>query len=98
MKLSLPQEIALGRLARPGEHTCTSIGSAITQRQSAYGWQTSAREGGRTLHALRRRGLAQVDFVRASHGKGRWIWSLTSNGRSEVMSRRLAGKMGSNPR
>ena len=66
MRLTLCQEMALGRLARPGEHTCTSIGSAITGRQSAYGWQTSAREGGRTLHALKRRGLSQVEFKEVS--------------------------------
>jgi hypothetical protein len=38
--------------------TSTSIGSMLTKRQSAYGWQTSAREGGRTLKALERRQLA----------------------------------------
>ena len=69
MKLTLSQEIAFAMLARPGEHTCTSVGSVLTGRQSAYGWQTSAREGGRTLHALRRLGLVQVDFKKRSNGQ-----------------------------
>lgn len=38
--------------------TCTSIGASLTGRQSAYGRQTSAHEGGRTLRALERRDLA----------------------------------------
>jgi hypothetical protein len=93
VKLSLTQEIAFGLLARPGEHTCTSIGSALTGRQSAYGWQTSAREGGRTLHALRRRGLAQVEFKSSQNSKrGLWLWSLTAEGQAEVSRRRLAGQ------
>ncbi len=92
MKLSLCQEKAFGMLARPGEHTCTSIGSALTGRQSAYGWQTSAREGGRTLHALRRLGLVQVDFKKRSNGKGWWSWSLTVEGQAEISRRRLAGE------
>ena len=92
VKLTLPQETAFGMLARPGEHTCTSIGSALTGRQSAYGWQTSAREGGRTLHALRRLGLVQVDFKKRSNGKGWWSWSLTVEGQAEISRRRLAGE------
>lgn len=91
MKLSLSQEIAMGMLARPGEHTCTSVGSAITGRQSAYGWQTSAREGGRTLHALRRRGLAQVEAKNLTPRKIMWCWSLTREGQAEISRRRLAG-------
>ena len=64
--------------------TCTSIGSLLTGRRSAYGWQTSAREGGRTLKALERRRLAQ------SHGydpvQKLCPWTITSLGRKVAQS------------
>ncbi len=84
MRLTAIQEKALGLLAGPGEHTCTSVGSALTGRQSAYGWQTSAREGGRALQALRRHGLAQVDFKKVSPKKSMWFWTLTAEGQAEI--------------
>jgi hypothetical protein len=43
-----------------GPSTATLAGAALTGRRSAYGPQTSAREGGCTLAALRRRGF--VDY------------------------------------
>lgn len=71
---------ALLMLAR--EHTvctCTVIGSMLTGRHSAYGWQTSAREGGRTLRALERRGLAFQQHIQP--GEKIFPWSLTDRGR-----------------
>ena len=71
---------ALLMLAR--EHmvcTCTSIGASLTGRQSAYGWQTSAREGGRTLRALERRSLAFQQHIQP--GEKIFPWSLTDLGR-----------------
>lgn len=68
---------ALELLRRPGKHTCTSIGSVLTGRQSAYGWQTSAREGGRTLRALLRRGLIRAEWEQLSNSnRGFTYWIL----------------------
>lgn len=67
--LSPRQLKALDILARPGQHTCTSVGSELTGRKSSYGWQTSAREGGRTLHALLRRKLVTFDYVQAPNSR-----------------------------
>lgn len=72
---------ALELLKGKGAHTCTSIGSALTGRQSAYGWQTSAREGGRTLRALQRRGLVLSRFDSESRLT---LWQLTTKGQSVV--------------
>jgi hypothetical protein len=63
-----------------GSHTATNVGVELTGRRSAYGPQTSAREGGRTLHALKRRKLADVRFDGVAH----WQWSLTPMGRVEA--------------
>ena len=66
--------------------TSTSIGSMLTKRQSAYGWQTSAREGGRTLKALERRKLARshrYDPARENGlgNSGFWPWTITALGK-----------------
>lgn len=64
--------------------TSTSVGSMLTKRQSAYGWQTSAREGGRTLNALERRKLAvsqKYDPFRKI-----WPWTITALGREIAQS------------
>lgn len=45
-----------------------------------YGWQTSAREGGRTLRALERRGFA---VVRHDNEWRKWLWNLTTSGELE---------------
>jgi hypothetical protein len=63
-----------------GEATATNVGAELTGRRSAYGPQTSAREGGRTLRALQRRKLAEVRF----DGDVHWQWSLTPMGRVEA--------------
>jgi hypothetical protein len=71
---------ALPMLAR--EHIiciCTVIGSMLTGQHSAYGWQTSAREGGRTLRALERRGLASRQHIQP--GEKIFPWALTDRGR-----------------
>lgn len=57
--------------------TATAVGSLLTGRKSAYGWQTSAREGGRTLHALKRRGLVRSEW---SEFHMITLWSLTPAG------------------
>ncbi len=67
------------RLLLPGPSTATLVGVVLTGRRSAYGHQTSAREGGRTLAALRRRGLVDryySEFDRKS------LWKLTPRGRA----------------
>ena len=64
--------------------TSTLIGSMLTRRQSAYGWQTSAREGGRTLKALERRKLVVsqgYDPVRKI-----WPWTITALGKEIAQS------------
>jgi hypothetical protein len=60
-----------------GPVTATTVGCELTGRRSAYGPQTSAREGGRTLHALRRRGLVQRDYSREWR---KFLWRLTPAG------------------
>ena len=73
--------------------TCTSVGSSLTGRQSAYGWQTSAREGGRTLHALERRGLA-FQLIQPPAARI-FPWSLTTRGR--LLACHLAAPAAANP-
>jgi hypothetical protein len=68
---------AMRFLVRSPGGTCTIVGTMLTGRQSAYGHQTSAREGGRTLTALRRRGLV-LDYV---GDDGLRVWNLTEKGR-----------------
>jgi len=58
-------------------HTCTIVGAMLTQRHSSFGHQTSAREGGRTLRSLERKGLVAYrdtddGFIRR--------WDLTPKG------------------
>lgn len=67
--LSPTQLKALAILERPGQHTCTSVGSELTGRKSSYGWQTSAREGGRTLQSLLRRKLVISEYVQSPNSK-----------------------------
>jgi hypothetical protein len=64
--------------------TSTSVGSMLTGRQSAYGWQTSAREGGRTLKALERRKLAQSH--RYDPTRKIWPWTITGLGKEVARS------------
>ena len=64
--------------------TSTSIGSLLTRRQSAYGWQTSAREGGWTLKALERRKLAQSH--RYDPTWKIWPWTITALGEKVAQS------------
>ena len=64
--------------------TSTSIGSLLTRRQSAYGWQTSAREGGRTLNALERRKLVQPSWY--DPVQKIWPWTITALGRKVAQS------------
>jgi hypothetical protein len=71
--------------------TSTSIGAMLTKRQSAYGWQTSAREGGRTLKALERRKLARshrCDPARKNGlgNSGLWPWTITELGKEIARS------------
>lgn len=56
--------------------TCARVGVMLTERKSSYGHQTSAWEGGRTLTALRRRGLV-FDIVTDD---GLRSWHLTADG------------------
>jgi hypothetical protein len=77
--LSPRMRVALAQLAASKQPcTCTSIGSLLTRRQSAYGWQTSAREGGRTLMALGRRKLAQAQAY--DPAQKIWPWMITNLG------------------
>ena len=64
--------------------TSTSIGSMLTGRQSAYGWQTSAREGGKTLKALERRKLACSQ--RYDPARKIWPWTITILGKEVAQS------------
>ena len=64
--------------------TSTLIGSMLTRRQSAYGWQTSAREGGRTLKALERRKLAVSQ--RYDPALKIWPWTITELGKKVAQS------------
>ncbi len=69
---------ALAWLSRPDSgHTCSIVGAMLTQRHSSYGHQTSAREGGRTLRSLERRGL--VSYRDLDDGLIR-RWDLTPKG------------------
>lgn len=78
MFLTPRQWKALQWLSRPGSgHTCSIVGAMLTERRSAYGHQTSAREGGRTLQALKRRGL--VIHFDVNGGRQR-VWELTPKG------------------
>jgi len=78
MKLSPWQTTALRLLAIPNYgHTCTIIGAALTGRKSAFGHQISAREGGRTLRSLERRGLVTY---RESDDGIHHEWILTPKG------------------
>lgn len=80
-KLSPLMLRALGILyVRP--ETATTVGAELTGRRSAYGPQTSAREGGRTLAALRRRRLVRREYDVHSR---KWLWSLTPEGRRQMM-------------
>ncbi len=58
--------------------TCSIVGAMLTGRRSAFGHQTSAREGGRTLMALRKRGLVRDSAT--DDGLLR-LWNLTEKGR-----------------
>ena len=76
--LSARQRKALEWLNRPGSgHTCTIVGAMLTQRKSSFGHQTSAREGGRTLRSLEKRGLVTY---RDLDGGLRRVWELTPAG------------------
>ena len=78
MVLSDWQWRAMKYLATPGfGHTCTIIGAALTGRKSSFGSQTSAREGGRTLRSLEKRGL--VTYHDVDGGLHR-VWRLTQKG------------------
>jgi hypothetical protein len=78
VSLSPWQLKALVWLSRPDSgHTCTIVGAMLTQRHSSFGHQTSAREGGRTLRALERRGL--VSYRDIDDGLTR-RWDLTPKG------------------
>jgi hypothetical protein len=83
--LSNRMRIALIKLSTSEQPvTCTSVGSLLTGRKSAYGWQTSAREGGRTLRALERRKLAcsqEYDSFQKI-----WPWTITPLGKRVAMS------------
>lgn len=76
--LSIRQIEAIRLLGIPNsDRTCTIIGAALTKRRSSFGHQTSAREGGRTLHSLQRRGLAY--HFESNDGIHR-LWKLTREG------------------
>lgn len=60
-------------ILKRGPSTATIVGSALTGRRSHYGPQTSAREGGRTLAALLRRGMVRVQY---SEVERKWMWTL----------------------
>jgi hypothetical protein len=65
-------------LSRPDSgHTCSVVGQMLTERKSSFGHQTSAREGGRTLRSLERRGL--VTYRDVDGGRIR-RWDLTPKG------------------
>jgi hypothetical protein len=82
MVLSEFQMKAMEWLSRPQSgHTCTIVGSMLTQRKSSFGHQTSAREGGRTLRSLQRRGL--VTYFDLDGGLRR-SWVLTPKGVAEL--------------
>ena len=82
MVLSEFQMKVLEWLRRPQNgHTCTVVGAMLTQRKSAFGPQTSAREGGRTLRSLQRRGL--VTYFDLDGGLRR-SWELTPKGVAEL--------------
>jgi hypothetical protein len=87
MKLSPWMWKAMQILAQ-GESTCTLVGAALTGRRSAYGHQTSAREGGRTLRALERRGLV-FQSHRPDEADPRTFWMLTPKGVFEVSYAKL---------
>lgn len=73
---------AMEWLNRPNSgHTCAIVGAMLTGRKSSFGHQTSAREGGRTLRSLERRGL--VRYLDVDQGLHR-IWELTPKGVSEL--------------
>jgi len=77
-KLTTWQERALLYLLHSkNEQTCTTVGCLLTGRKSSYGPQTSAREGGRTLRALLKRGL--VSYRDGADGLHRY-WELTAEG------------------
>ena len=77
-RLSECQVKALKWLSREGSgHTCTIVGAMLTQRKSSFGHQTSAREGGRTLWALKRRGLVTYFDI---EGGLRRNWEVTPQG------------------
>jgi hypothetical protein len=76
--LSEWQRKALEWLSRPANgRTCTIVGAMLTQRQSSFGHQTSAREGGRTLRSLQRRGFVTYRDVDGGLHRN---WSLTPAG------------------
>ena len=68
------QNEAVRLLSNHGKMTCSNLGAALTGKPKVP--QASAREGGRTLHALQRRGLVQREF-----DGWHWQWSLTRAGR-----------------
>lgn len=81
-ELSSWQRRVLEWLGRPDSgHTCTIVGAMLTGRKSSFGHQTSAREGGRTLRSLERRGLVSYRDV---DGGRRRTWDLTPRGRDEL--------------
>ena len=87
---------ALARLADSKQPcTSTSIGSMLTGRQSAYGWQTSAREGGRTLKALERRKLACPQ--RYDPSRKIWPWTITCLGKEVARSLAAVAPMAAAP-
>lgn len=69
---------ALKYVERCPNITCSIVGTMLTGRRSNFGHQTSAREGGRTLIALRKRGLVRDSAT--DDGLLR-LWSLTEKGR-----------------
>ncbi len=81
MKLSEVQQRALREIAVQDDRgiTCSNLGSALATMSYRRLPQTYARQGGRTLRALERLGLATV-----SHDDVHWNWTLTSRGLDEL--------------
>lgn len=69
----------------PELSTATWVGQHLTGRKSAYGPQTSAREGGCTLRALERRRLVYCSY---DDFRRKWMWNLTQRGRDVLAMRR----------
>lgn len=86
MTLSPYMQKALQILAR-GESTCSIVGAELTGKIHREP-QKSAREGGRTLRALERRGLV-LRSHRPDEADPRTFWMLTPKGLTEVTYAKL---------